>query len=543
MHYSVEPHPDRRLRALSRPGAPDRREDFRYDVDFPVRVIVGEGGEGREFQGMASDLSDGGVHLAPLPLPEGTHRLHLAFDLPEHAMPEGYGGHHFRLDGEIRQVDAQGGLGIQFEERLGHRLAYHAWLFLRTAAIVLVVAALVLILVIKQQNLYWFWFDVPVFLYSLFVGTYLVSRFVFALLYRPPRATDHKPSMTVVIPTHNEEDHIERTLTDILEARYPADRLRVIVVNDGSTDHTADKIHKMVERYPEITSIHFEQSRGKREALAAGARLSSDELLVFIDSDSFLERDALKRIADAFVDPSVAAVTGHCDVENRDVNTLTRMQAVRYYMGFRIMKAAESLFDSVTCLSGPFAAYRRERVMAHLDDWTGQTFMGQSATFGDDRSLTNFLLQDGRRVLYDSRARCTTMVPERYGEFMTQQLRWKRSWFRESLRACTFIWRRQPFMFLSFYMGFLLPLLAPVVVFRAMLLVPLLHHGAPLLYLSGILLMSMLVSSTYLFARRSRLWIYGFHFCLYYLFVLVWQLPVAVLTFWKPDWGTRKGRI
>ncbi len=544
MHHSHERQMDRRTRALSRPGAPDRRKEFRYPVDFPVTITVGQGGEERSFEGHASDLSDGGIRLDHVHLPQGTSRLRLDFRVPDDALPEGYDRHRFSLEGEVRMNDEPNGVvGVCFNESLGHRLARGSWAVLRSTAVIATFLTVSAILLIKYANFYYFWFDVPVFLYSLAVGTYLISRFVFAALYRPPRPSDYTPSITVVIPVHNEEVHIERTVRDIMETRYPADKLRVVVVDDGSTDHTPHALVEARERYPELVTIRFPTPQGKRQALAAGARLSSDDLLVFVDSDSFLEPDALERITDAFADPGVAAVTGHCEVENARENTVTRMQAVRYYIGFRVMKAAESLFDSVTCLSGPFAAYRREWVMERMPEWLEQSFLGSPATFGDDRSMTNALLRDGHRVLYDSRARCATVVPETWGHFLRQQMRWKRSWFRESLRACGFMWRRQPFMALSFYLGFLLPLLAPAVVVRALLYVPFFLHGTPLIYLGGILLMSMLVSSTYLFARRSGLWIYGFHFCIFYLLVLVWQLPLAVLTFWKADWGTRKGRI
>ena len=59
------------------------------------------------------------------------------------------------------------------------------------------------------------------------------------------------------------------------------------------------------------------------------------------------------------------------------------------------------------------------------------------------------------------------------------------------------------------------------------------------MYIAGVFLMSALMSSTYLFARRSRLWFYGIPFCFFYMFVLVWQLPIAILTSMKTQWGTR----
>ena len=264
------------------------------------------------------------------------------------------------------------------------------------------------------------------------------------------------------------------------------------------------------------------------------------EVLVFIDSDSFLDPDALKNIVKPFADPEIAAVTGHCDVENVWTNVLTRMQAVRYFVAFKVMKAAESVFDSVTCLSGPLAAYRKDVFMSIREDWLNQTFMGQPATFGDDRSLTNSLLERGCKVVYEDDARTTTIVPEDHRTFLRQQMRWKRSWFRETLRAMGFMWKRPPLMSLSFYLGFFLPLLGPAVVIRSLVYVPITQHHSPLVYILGVFLMSCMISCTYLFLKRSRIWYYGILFCFYYMFVLIWQIPWAVLTFSKTIWGTRE---
>ena len=123
--------------------------------------------------------------------------------------------------------------------------------------------------------------------------------------------------------------------------------------------------------------------------------------------------------------------------------------------------------------------------------------------------------------------------------FFRQQMRWKRSWLRETLRASAFMWKKEPFMALSFYIGFLLPVLAPLVVVRSMIVVPLELGLFPYKYLMGILTTSMLMSASYLLFKRSNLWPYGIVFCAFYLFVLLWQLPVAVVTFWKSEWGTR----
>ncbi len=103
-------------------------------------------------------------------------------------------------------------------------------------------------------------------------------------------------------------------------------------------------------------------------------------------------------------DRRVGAVCGHADVLNVRETWLTRMQAVRYFVAFRVVKAAESVFNAVTCCSGCFSAYRREAIMPRLEWWENQTFLGVESTFGDDRSLTNCVLRDWR-ILYEKQRR------------------------------------------------------------------------------------------------------------------------------------------
>ncbi len=214
------------------------------------------------------------------------------------------------------------------------------------------------------------------------------------------------------------------------------------------------------------------------------------------------------------------------------------MQCVRYYISFRIMKAAEAYFDSVMCLSGPLSCYRLDMVREVFDKWINQRFMGQKATFGDDRSLTNYIVEN-HRTYYQDHAICSTIVPTTRRQFLRQQMRWKRSWLRESLRACSFMWKKQPFMALSFYLGVLVPLIAPIIVLYNLVYVPVVRHIFPGTFLIGLLMMSLMMCFAQLILKKSSLWFYGFVFCLYYEVILLWQMIWAWVTFWVNDWGTR----
>ena len=118
-------------------------------------------------------------------------------------------------------------------------------------------------------------------------------------------------------------------------------------------------------------------------------------------------------------------------------------------------------------------------------------------------------------------------------------MRWKRSWLRESFTAGTFIWRKEPFAAVFFYVGLCVPILAPVVVIYNLFYVPITTYAFPTTFMVGMLMMAMMMSSAQMFLRKSTTWIFGFLFCLYYEAVLLWQMPIAVLTFWKSTWGTR----
>ena len=118
-------------------------------------------------------------------------------------------------------------------------------------------------------------------------------------------------------------------------------------------------------------------------------------------------------------------------------------------------------------------------------------------------------------------------------------MRWKRSWLRESLMAGAYMWRKEPFSAILFYIGLVVPIAAPIVVVYNLIWIPITHRVFPTTFLVGILLMSLLMSAAQMLLRKSSTWLWGMLFCLYYEAVLLWQMPIAWVTFWKSTWGTR----
>src|SRR5207253_6053697 len=131
-------------------------------------------------------------------------------------------------------------------------------------------------------------------------------------------------------------------------------------------------------------------------------------------SDSVIERGALLAMAGPFRDPRVGAVAGKVVAYNRRTGLLPRMLHVRFLISFDLLRAVQSVCGTVYCCPGALAAYRASVVRTVLEEWKAQTFLGVSCTYGEDRSLTNYILDRGYDTRYQSSAVVRTVVPTTY---------------------------------------------------------------------------------------------------------------------------------
>ncbi len=533
----------------------DYRLGIRYVSDFKVKLRARHHAHLVKAAGTCADISDTGMLIKFKDQDDyekfkDAEKLRLKFKVPAGAMPEGH-EMRFRTSAKlIRCNDAQQAIGVQFSANLASYMKRHKDRFILVGASWCLALVAFCVVLMRAESVIYYKYNAILYTYSLIAAAFLLTRYLFGALYKPvPVNPDFTPSVTIIIPCFNEETWIQTTILSCLDQYYPVDKLKVIVVDDCSTDRSVEKIEELYQKLLKSEDKRYrikdrfkyfvqEKNAGKRDALVRGVENTDTDLVMFVDSDSFLEPDAVVNLVQPFQDPKMGGCAGRCDVANTYTNALTEMQSVRYYIAFRIMKAAEGIFDAVTCLSGPLSCYRRDLVLKYKDDWINQRFLGHKATFGDDRSMTNFILRHNR-CGYQDTAVCSTIVPRKHKVFLKQQMRWKRSWLRESLRAGLFMWRKEPYAAINFYIGLIVPMLAPVVVVYNLMWVPLTQHIFPTTFLVGLMLMSLMMTFAQLLLRKSSTWAFGFLFCLYYEVVLLWQMPIAWFTFWKSTWGTR----
>ena len=382
-------------------------------------------------------------------------------------------------------------------------------------------------------------------LYTLLMLLFQGVRTILWAVYRPyaPQPT-HLPSLTVIIPAYNEGVMVEHSLYSVARADYPQEKLEIICIDDGSTDDTWEYIAKAARRFPGlIKTVRFPANRGKKEGLYAGFRQGRGEVFITVDSDSVIERQALRHlIAPLQHDPTIGAVAGNVRVYNRHSSLMGKMQWVRY-VNLDFLRAAQSVYKTVTCTPGSLAAYRREALLPHLEAWRRQTFLGAPCVHSEDRALTNLVLRHGWYTYYQRTAKVYTIVPETYRGVVNMYLRWERGNVRESFVQLGYLFTRYrpknrllpiieffltqlelPMLILAF--GFFLTSLwlYPLIFFKMMAFL-------------GV--MSLFGLVYYLWLERDLEFVYGVIYSYYAFFLFQWIYPYAFLTVRDRRWLTR----
>jgi len=225
------------------------------------------------------------------------------------------------------------------------------------------------------------------------------------------------PSISIIVPAHNEEKVIERCIGSLLEIDYP--KKEIIVVDDGSSDRT----YWLAKKYSAkgVKVIRRRRAGGKSVALNTGMLLAKGEIIVTCDADSMISRDALKAIVKRFQDPTVTAVAGNVKVLNR-TNLVTKCQALEYIVNENVYRRVFDIFGVVPVVPGPLAAFRRKALR--------EIGLYDKDTLTEDFDITVKILKAGKVVQALSNAIVYTEAPATWRDFYRQRLRWNRGTFQ-----------------------------------------------------------------------------------------------------------------
>ena len=253
-----------------------------------------------------------------------------------------------------------------------------------------------------------------------------VGRSVFLLGYgirqklaRPKFDESFHPRLSLIIPAHNEEKIIVRSIESALEADY--EDKEVIVVDDGSKDRTYEFALPYAQRGL-IKLVRREVASGsKAGALNYGLLFSSGEVIVTVDADTVLERGSLKEIVKPLSDNNISAVSGNVRVlggENGADNLAVRLQAYEYVISLELGRRFNSAIGTLLMISGAFGAFWKKYV----------TLIGEydKDTITEDFDMTVKMRKLGKRLFFSEDAVCWTFAPETWRDWRRQRTRWSR---------------------------------------------------------------------------------------------------------------------
>ncbi len=378
---------------------------------------------------------------------------------------------------------------------------------------------------------------------------YFIWQVVCFCRYRPsPPATDEQlPTCTVVVPAYNEGQQVLVTLRSLAASDFPAEKLQLIAVDDGSRD---DTWHWMCEAKKELGDrvqvIQLPKNAGKRHALNEGFLKATGEILVTVDSDSIVEPCTLRHLLSPFVgNPTCGAVAGNVRVLNLHEGLIPRMLDVSFVYSFEFVRSAQSMVDCVLCTPGALSAYRREPTVKVLPEWLNQTFFGKKSDIGEDRAMTNMILRQGYTVLFQENSMVYTNVPTTYRNLCKMLIRWARSAVRENVDMNRFAFSKfregsctgaRIHLLMQWVWTFGTPVFL-IATFVCLVWQPFLFT---INVLGGLAVMCSVPALLYAWRCRAEEAVWAYAFGMFNLAALSWIGPYSLLTVHKSGWLTRQ---
>jgi len=236
---------------------------------------------------------------------------------------------------------------------------------------------------------------------------------------RPPVLEEQSyPPVTILVAAYNEANSIASTLSGIFLQDYPAD-IRIIVINDGSSDKTVDSVKALQSAHPNLELIDLGHNGGKASALNHGLAQCKTDIVITIDADSYILKDGVRHLVGRYLsDPiNTKAVAGEILIRNSRENWITKAQEWDYFLGIATIKRIQSLFQGTLVAQGAFSLYDRKTVV-ELGGWPEMV--------GEDIVLTWRILSAGHRVGHAEDALAFTDCPNTLSKFIRQRRRWSR---------------------------------------------------------------------------------------------------------------------
>lgn len=232
-------------------------------------------------------------------------------------------------------------------------------------------------------------------------------------------STDYNPLVSIIIPAHNEEKNIVKTIEAALETDYT--NKEIIVVDDESKDTTYQLAYQYYKKGL-IKLIKRLKSNGtKAGAVNHGLLFADGEVIIVIDADTLIGRESLRKIISPLQNKNHSSVAGNIRVyneKNKRRSLLRQFQTYEYLISFELGRAFNSFFGNLLFVSGCFGAFKRKYF-----DSVGNY---DTDTITEDLDLSIKIGKYEGKILFQRQALCYTVVPDTMRSWINQRIRWSR---------------------------------------------------------------------------------------------------------------------
>jgi hyaluronan synthase len=343
--------------------------------------------------------------------------------------------------------------------------------------------------------------------YAVYLTVYLIVQFILAYLNNKGyniiksknengngngNGNESKLVNIIIVGYKEKPEYFKKCLESIKVSYYNSKNInKIIVVIDGNDDDdiymidifnnifTESSINILLKDFDKNDFItnhfsNFEKNKsicisqnhnGKRTAMFTGFSTSlmynkNVKYVFCTDSDTIIKPDCIENMITCFQkNKNIGSVCGNLSIFNKYDSFITFLSHLRYWYAFNLERAYQSFTGEVLCVSGPIGMYDINIIEKVIEEWKNQTFLGKKCTYGDDRHLTNKILESSKKVIYTQNSIAETETPDNIYRFFKQQVRWNKSAFREFFWTLRIVDKHSIFMTINIIYMFFYPYL------------------------------------------------------------------------------------
>ncbi|MFQ5476973.1 MAG: glycosyltransferase, partial [Nitrosopumilus sp.] len=412
--------------------------------------------------------------------------------------------------------------------------------------------------------------DFLVIAISIVLMDIIVTLAVGWLFYKnPAQGIAGNALVSVIIPVYNQANMIALVINSIANSTYK--NIEIMAVNDGSSDGSGEILDRLSKKYSNLRVFH-QKNKGKTKANYLGASNSKGEFLLFIDSDSVIDKHAITEMMRAFNrDSKLGAIVGHVKPWNVQKSLLARLQDAWYDYEFNISKTTQSVLGGVMVCCGCFGGYRREAIEKYFplmngikttdnnynykkyykkNIW-GSKFLSKTplkilewaSQFDDaeDAIMTAHAMIDWR-TKYVSSAIVFSEVPDTFKGLLKQQIRWRKGALRAMIFMLTFLYRKNILLAFNNFGTAASLILTPIILYTALYYAPFVlgAYWITAFFVAGFMAVGLVHGIDYKLRDPTSInWKYRPIMAVIVAFVYPFLTAPALWTFRKSSWLTR----